>query len=271
MLRLMRCRSCAAEFLSPQPSDAWLAEEYAEYYMRRETLGSRPRAAFFGRVLSRLEVDFDGRRVLDLGAAEGDFVHALLQRWPGARVTAVEGNPEARPFLVELDCRYVAKSAESWLEASPRERFDFVFLFDMLEHVREPLRLLRKLVERKLEDGARIVATFPSTASLSRRALGRLWPQYKVEHLVYFSDEAVSRLEAATGLRRVALRPLTKKFPLDYWLAAGSGFGPPPLRQIAAVVRRALPTTPRRAALSLPAGERLWVASSPDPAGDPGV
>ncbi|MFQ5697765.1 MAG: class I SAM-dependent methyltransferase [Myxococcota bacterium] len=258
---LSRCERCAAEFLDPQPSSAWLAEEYRDYYARRATLLESPKRAFFEELLDLLACDFSKRCVMDVGAAEGELIAALGQRWPEARAFALEAHPDARPFLERLGCRYASLDVVDWLAERSPERFDFIFLFDVIEHLRDPLEVVRDLAQHHLRPSGTIVASFPMATSASRRILGRLWPQYKLEHLFYLSPGAVSRLEEAAGLCRRTLRPLHKKLSLAYFLAVGSRFGPAPTRRACRLAERILPSALSRWRAPLGIGESLWIAA----------
>lgn len=264
VLFLLRCEGCSSEYLDPQPSSEWLAEEYRDYYSRRDALAESPKRVFFEGLLDSLACDFSQRRVIDVGAAEGELLAALKRRWPDAQAFALEAHPDARPFLERLECHYQEVDVADWLEQRPAERFDFIFLLDVLEHLHDPLAAIRDLAQHHLRPAGRIVASFPVASSASRRILGRLWPQYKVEHLFYFSPAAVSRLEEAGQLRRLALRPLHKKLSLAYFLAVGAAFGPTLTRRASRIARWILPPALVRLRLPLGIGESLWIAVRDD-------
>jgi 2-polyprenyl-3-methyl-5-hydroxy-6-metoxy-1,4-benzoquinol methylase len=258
-LQLVCCLSCGCEYLWPQPSDAWLAEEYAGYGATRRSQVERPKRHFFKSLLRELELDLSGARVVDVGAAEGDLLHVIEDRWPDAATVAVESNPLFRARYEALRCRLHEQTVEAWLAEAREADFDFAFLFDVLEHVRDPRTVVTSLVAR-LRPGGTLVASFPSASSLSRRLLGRHWPQYKVEHLGYFSAAAVTHLEEAGGLERLALRPLRKRLPLDYLLSVGAGTGPAATRRVSRVLRKGVPSGLGRARVTLGLGESLWIA-----------
>jgi SAM-dependent methyltransferase len=258
-LALVRCRGCGTEFLEPQPSDGWLAEEYRNYFERRATALVRPKRDHFRRLLARAGIDFRGRRVVELGPGEGDCIAALRAGWSGVRVTAVEANPQGRAHLEALGCEVVTAPIERWV-GDGDDRFDAVLLFDLLEHLREPLAVAAALGSRRLEAGGALIATFPNVESWSRRALGRWWPQYKVEHLFYFSRRAVAALAGAAGVDTLRLERLDKRLPLAYLLQVGSHFGPPALRRASRLVRPCLPASLATLSPPLPLGEWLWVA-----------
>ena len=261
-LFLCHCRDCGSEAISPQPSSEWLAQEYMNYNLRR--LGNseryRPKSHYFSKLLAATKIDFNEKKVLEVGPGEGDCLYALRQNWPAAQLYSVEANDGAAPYMAELMATHFNQSIEDWLNVNVAIKFDVLLLFDLLEHLRDPVSVLRKMVGRHLNKGGQIVATFPCVDSCSRRALARLWPQYKVEHLHYFSFKAVSFLEKEAGIKRVNLYPLKKKLPLEYLLQVGSNFGPKFTRRALSLFYNIIPKAVQGVEFPLYLGEAMWVA-----------
>lgn len=260
-LDLASCSECGLEFLNPQPSDPWLGEQYASYYKRRQS-GTRPKVEFFSRILRNLPFTLDGRRVLEVGSAEGDCIFALSKIAPSADVTAVEAGDDCAHHYKDLNCKFLNMSIENWLASTAsgeNQKYDVIFAFDLIEHLRDPIGTLKNVSDR-IADHGKIVATFPAVDSLSRRVLGRLWPQYKLEHLFYFSDSSVRLVSQKTGLKTVRLEFLSKTLSIDYLLAVASGFGPIPFRKISSLLRKVIPTPVKQLRVTAGFGEYLWIA-----------
>ena len=102
VLNLVRCTVCSCEYLAPQPSPGRLAEEYRRYPITRVSSMDHPKTRFFEELLLDLGYDFTNKKVMDIGAAEGDLIFALTNRWPSVNAFAVEGNPEFRAFFHAL-------------------------------------------------------------------------------------------------------------------------------------------------------------------------
>lgn len=253
---LFRCSRCAAGFLHPQPSNEWLAAEYENYYGRRQAPGGKSEnfRTFFER--------FDPRgfaSILEVGGGEGDCARELKKAAPQSQLTVVESNPDCHPFFAGIDCELHVKWLEAWLETPSERKYDLILCFDVLEHLREPENVLLALSAR-MQPQARIWATFPNFDSLSRRWLGSLWPQYKDEHLFYFSRQSVERLCAAADLSIVSLTPHVKRLSIGYLLAVGSGFGPLPLKWFFRFLKLLTPGFIQAKMISLRLGEWLLIA-----------
>jgi 2-polyprenyl-3-methyl-5-hydroxy-6-metoxy-1,4-benzoquinol methylase len=115
-----------------------------------------------------------GARVLEFGCSTGYMSRALRDRL-GATITGVELNADAAELAqAECDRVLVGDAEELDLEAElGSERFDAILFADVLEHLRDPAALLRR-VRRLLAEGACDAETRPhrrGRACLAEREL----------------------------------------------------------------------------------------------------
>jgi methionine biosynthesis protein MetW len=103
----------------------------------------------------------DAQRILDVGCGTGSLLMSLKAR-QGAEVTGIELMPEAAAQARERLDRFVQADLDG-LDALPFEEghFDAAIFGDVLEHLRDPARLLRT-VRRHLRPDARIVCSVPN-------------------------------------------------------------------------------------------------------------
>lgn len=108
-----------------------------------------------------------GRRILDLGSGTA-VVSSRLAREEHRDVTCVDIDREQ---LAIAESRGVGRVIEAdlddlgWVQHIQGEKFDVIILADVLEHLREPARLLQQLVETGLlDDGGFAVVSIPNAA-----------------------------------------------------------------------------------------------------------
>ena len=102
-----------------------------------------------------------GRRVLDLGCAGGYLAALLAAR--GYRVTGVE-RPEGVGADFPREVELVEADLDQGLPPLAGE-FDFAICADILEHLRDPRRLLDE-VRGKLAPGGRLITSLPNSGNL---------------------------------------------------------------------------------------------------------
>jgi hypothetical protein len=248
--------------LVPQPDDAWLATEYAGYYSRRNAVASGGKRDYFRWLFSRRDPS-RFRRVIELGGGEGDCARELRARNSEASLEVVESNPECRSWFEGTDCTLRVETLESAVSSANGAPRDLVILFDVLEHLRDPAAALSAMGANLMAPGGELWATFPNGESLSSRLLGRLWPQYKVEHLFYPSRAGTEALCRRAGLELVSLDVHRKRLSLGYLVSVGAGFGPAPLRALFRLASSILPRAVLQVPIDLPYGEWFLVARKP--------
>jgi hypothetical protein len=152
------------------------------------------------------------------------------------------------------------KNVEDWLRTTPPILYDSIIAMDLIEHVRFPARVVLDVVKTRLKDGGTLILTTPDAASLHRKALGPLWPHYKVEHLTYPSRKALARLAEQTGLEISECVSLAKPLPIGYIIKVLKNFGPTPVRILGRVIDAICPTCIRGHHVSIPSGELVFIA-----------
>jgi 2-polyprenyl-3-methyl-5-hydroxy-6-metoxy-1,4-benzoquinol methylase len=158
------------------------------------------------------------KRVLDVGCATGYLARALRER--GCTVSGFESDPEAaeeaRPHLDRLVVGDVERT--DLAEAFGEERFDVVVFGDVLEHLRDPLPVL-KAAKAVLAERGSVVASIPNIAHGSvRLALmaGRFDYQplglLDSTHLRFFTRASIEALFREAGLAPLDVRRTTAGF-----------------------------------------------------------
>lgn len=151
------------------------------------------------------------RRALDVGAASGLLVAEAARQ--GLEAVGVEPSralaERARGDGLRVLCGALPHPA---LEG---ERFDLVFLVDVIEHVRDPVGLLRACADR-LAPGGRLALVTPDASSVAARLLRRRWWHYRLAHVGYFDRRSLERALARAGLHSESWRRAGWFFSVRY-------------------------------------------------------
>jgi SAM-dependent methyltransferase len=146
------------------------------------------------------------KRVLEVGSATGYFTKVLSER--GCKVVGMELDPDAAQLAEQWAERVVVGNVEEaaqWDQVDD-ESFDVVTFGDVLEHLRDPLAILRKAMTKLKPEGF-VVTSLPNVAHGDAR-LALLHGSFEYRdtglldrtHLRFFTIESVRQLLYEAGL-----------------------------------------------------------------------
>jgi 2-polyprenyl-3-methyl-5-hydroxy-6-metoxy-1,4-benzoquinol methylase/glycosyltransferase involved in cell wall biosynthesis len=197
-VRLRRCSDCGLHFHRGF-ADTLEAEDYYSSYYHTENLAFSPLTkGRFRSLIASFESYRETGRLLDIGCGAGHFLKvASAQGW-GAHGTEIAAS------AFEHLSRYGIKTFQGELQAAryPADFFDVVYCSEVVEHLPDPLSLLRESA-RILRPGGLLYLTTPNFNSLSRRLLGARWRVICKEHVCYFTPRLLTRLLRDAGFGRV--------------------------------------------------------------------
>ncbi|MES9997835.1 MAG: glycosyltransferase [Candidatus Thiodiazotropha lotti] len=149
-----------------------------------------------------------GSRVLELGCATG-YMSEFLRRELGCYVVGVEYDrsmaQKAKQHCDQVIVGDVQK--DNWLKSLGDEPFDIITCADILEHLRDPISLLKKL-PKYLKESGRLLASLPNGAHAALR-LELLEGRFSYEdtglldrtHLHLFNYHSLRELFVRSGFR----------------------------------------------------------------------
>jgi 2-polyprenyl-3-methyl-5-hydroxy-6-metoxy-1,4-benzoquinol methylase len=209
-LKIVRCNTCDLVYVNPTFDEAHYKRVYvsAEYQEIVRDLGIKSheyRTRRFGQERVRLMAEqlpgVASPRYLDVGCSTGFVVEAA--RDAGWNAIGIDLNPSAIEFgkTRGLDLRAVALEDAAF----EPETFDAVSLFDVLEHLLDPVRTLRACT-RLLRRGGIVFVYVPNYDSASRMLMGKdahfIWPTH---HLNYYTPATIRDLMTRERLETVYL------------------------------------------------------------------
>lgn len=202
---VVRCDECGLQFTSPRPDPATIGQFYPETYRphRRPKLKKRqarwaPWAALFGRpCVERRTLPWHGAgRLLDFGCGGGSFLERMHSQ--GWHVTGMD-NSEAAVERVRRDLGIPVFAGTLPNDDLPAGEFDVITMWHSLEHVHEPLTVLRAAYDL-LAPGGRIVVAVPNIDSAPARRFGPAWFGLDLpRHLTHFTPPTLRRMLERAG------------------------------------------------------------------------
>ncbi|MCK6473588.1 MAG: class I SAM-dependent methyltransferase [Planctomycetes bacterium] len=228
-----RCAKCGLVFLDPRAED--LDQVYGDEYHKHQAVARRPGAlkSYTRRLMHRVFLDYPPKplfagvlkklwaarwaryqeehghmcvpwagakrgRLLDVGSGSGE--KAVKFAYIGWQVTGVETDHEAAKracasYPIEVRGGYLQE------QKFPDGIFDAVTLLFVLEHVPDPLGVLKE-IRRVLAPGGALMIDVPNFDSRMRTAFGLAWTQYSVpEHFLLPTEATLRKMLDAAGFR----------------------------------------------------------------------
>ena len=212
---LVRCKCCSLVYVTPRRQAAQLIDEvYDASYWRSPAARERGYSDYAGdealylrtfrRRFAQLGVQLPSRgRALDVGCAAGFSMRVLAER--GFEVYGIEPSRAIR--AVALKNFSPERIHAGTLLDAPYEpaSFDLIVMWDVLEHLPDPLAALGKARELLAPQG-RLVLETQNIESFAARALGSRWTHFKhAEHLLHFSPKTLQRALESAGFELLSL------------------------------------------------------------------
>ncbi len=138
------------------------------------------------RILS-IKENIKGSHILDVGCADGFMARALAPHF--SHITAIDGSEKLIARAKALRLKNVDFIWTLFEEYKPTRKFDSVILSDILEHISDPIALL-KSARRWVKDSGRIVILCPNANSVHRH-IGVLAGMLKSIHSLNATDRRV--------------------------------------------------------------------------------
>jgi len=202
---------------SPTPSQSVACEEPPASVADSPYQSKKSDAYSSHSLILRLAAEGGGRRLLDVGAAHGYLAGELRSR--GFRVTGIEADRILGEEAAKHCDQFLALDLDGPLPAFP-EPFDVMVFGDVLEHLKNPLAVLRQLAASLKEDGAAIIS-LPNVANIYVRLsllLGRFDYQDRGildrTHLHFFTRKSFRQFLTAAGLEPEELTATPIPLPL---------------------------------------------------------
>lgn len=212
--QLMHCQVCHLIFFSPRPTLEQLQEFY-ESTKYRESYTNSPMGDFnfaqnryrelhallkkYSRITHQAFQNQHAKKWLDVGCGTGDLLEIAAQNgWvvSGTEMT-VAAAQQARS---KLGSRVWVGDINTLI--LPENSYDLITSYHVIEHLLEPVQMLKRLYVLTKPGGIVFVET-PNIGSLGARIRGAKWSQIKPpEHISYFQPASLKYAFRQAGFQR---------------------------------------------------------------------
>jgi 2-polyprenyl-3-methyl-5-hydroxy-6-metoxy-1,4-benzoquinol methylase len=204
---IYRCSSCGFLQCNDLP-------EVLSYYEQLEDQayeqGRKERTLQAEALVKQLGKHIEKGTLLDVGAGSGILVEAAIQA--GYKAEGVEPSAWLQQQAEKLQLP-VKKGILN--DLAEEARFDVITLIDVIEHVVDPVGLMKEIASRLTINGYAMVVT-PDCSSFFATILGRKWWHYRVAHIGYFNKATLENACRTSRLEVVTLKRPGWFFTMDY-------------------------------------------------------
>ena len=206
---LVRCKFCGLIYVNPQHGLEELKKIYSDDYFLSRNSDELGYDDYFSdsenimktamRRLKVIEKIISPGRLLDVGCAYGFFLEAAKRRGWQAWGVELAKTPAAYARDI-LGFKVLCQDIESVNLGG--EKFDAVTLWDVIEHLADPRKVVEKL-RSLIDDHGLLILTTPDIESLPARITRNRWIGFKSpdEHLWYFSRCTIIKLLESAGFK----------------------------------------------------------------------
>jgi SAM-dependent methyltransferase len=237
------CPACGLMSLHPQPSPGALREIYQseDYFINRKFFEGANESIFgyadyfaerahrqkqFSRIAGRcmnalLRSGHPKRaeryRLLEIGCGPGFFIREAEQK--GFEAHGIEFNTKIAPLVDGGIADRIHFVDFENIDGPPIGEFDCIVMLDVIEHFRDPVKIIQK-VRKLLVPGGIFVLSTVDSGSLSSRMIGKRLEDFRRmrEHFYFFNRKNISSLLRAHHFAVDSIASIGHTFRLDHLL-----------------------------------------------------
>ncbi len=209
--RIVECKDCKTIFTNPRENLDKFMEGYEAVEDPDYLKTKKYRMHLIKKHVKKLKTHRKKGTLLDVGCFCGFFIEAASKN--GFKVAGLDPSRWATSYVKKKGFPIYGKT----LSDIKNKKFDIVTMWDVIEHVPDPMSeiLLAKKILNK--DGLLILGT-PNISNFLVRILGDRHPFFVRMHITLFTPENLSLLLEKAGFKIVEIYLYRRDYPLSYFL-----------------------------------------------------
>jgi SAM-dependent methyltransferase len=154
------------------------------------------------------------KKALDIGCSNGFFLEVMKDNG-FEEVYGVEPGEEPKK-IARQDVRDNIHTGFYGAGLYPKDNFDLITCFQTLDHLSDPLGMLKNMFEN-VKPGGHVYMIMHNTKALQAKLFGEKSPIIDVEHIYLFNKENLPALCQKAGFKVVSVFDVKNGYPLSYW------------------------------------------------------
>ena len=204
-LNIVKCKNCELVYVSPifnydHYINLYTNKEYQNIVKKIGEASHKYRKKRFGVERFKILKEFFKKRkcnLLEIGCSTGFFLEEAKSN--GWNVKGIELNPSAVSFAKKKGIDVIN---EDYVKIIFKKKFDIICAFDVLEHLFDPLKIIKK-IKKDLKKNGLFFLYVPNWQSATRLLIGEknshfIWPTH---HLTYFTPKTLEKFLAKQGFK----------------------------------------------------------------------
>lgn len=200
-LKMVMCSNCGFVFLNPRKSKEeyinFYTNEYDKYYrpsiinLKTKTDNNKLGEVIKNRIMDVLP---NCKNILEIGSGSGFNLISLREKYKDANYFAIEPSQTSKEILERSNISVISNDADSNWDKND-VKYDLIIMRHVLEHMMDPITVLKKIASSLSEDGLFYVAV-PN--AYKPKSPFKSWVRFP--HTYYFSPDSLKVILEKSGL-----------------------------------------------------------------------
>lgn len=212
--RVLKCSNCGFLYTNPRPTSEELPKYYTSDYFESDRFAGFHSVNYDNRLKDILRFKKDTCSILEIGSANGHFLNYMKER--GCEVSGVEYSSDAAKSTKEVF--HIDVFNGDFLDYDAEAKFDIICMYQVLEHVPEPVKTIKKAYSLLKENGLFIVEV-PNINGYDMKIdeSRKVWSYDLPIHLSHFTPSLLSKIVNDIGFSVKHIDRYYPQFVLDYY------------------------------------------------------